>query len=201
MALSPTNHVKDQIRSQLRERLSPRRYQHSLGVAETARALAERFGADSDRAELAGLLHDVAREWRGPELLERARLLGLSIGYLEEMAAMPCLHGIVGADVATQAFGVTDDGLLSAIAHHTLGRERMTVLEKVVFLADAIEPNRPTAPYIEELRALAHEDLDKACRRAYDHTFDYLLRTGQPIHPQAAAARNWLLFTEKERHP
>lgn len=199
LALRPADTLKDEIRARLRERLSPRRYQHSLGVAAKARELAERHGADADQAELAGLLHDVAREWPAHALLERGREMGVSLGYLEQMSPMPCLHGPVGAELAAAEFGVADDGVLQAIASHTIGRERMTLLERVVFLADAIEPNRTALPYIVELRELAEHDLDLACRRAFDHTFEYLLRTRQPIHPQAAAARNWLLFTEKEK--
>jgi predicted HD superfamily hydrolase involved in NAD metabolism len=198
LALNPTQTLLEEIKAWLHERLSPHRYVHSLGVAATARELADRFGADPMRAELAGLLHDAAREWRPPQLLEGARALGLELTYMEEMAPMPCLHGPLGADIAKREFGVADEEMLQAIANHTLGRERMGLLERVVFLADAIEPNRPELPYIVELRELAHQDLNLACRRAYDHTFEYLLRTGQPIHPLAAAGRNWLLYCEKE---
>ena len=199
LALSPTQPQLEAVKAWLKERLSPHRYQHSLGVAETARALAGRYGADPDRAELAGLLHDVAREWKVDQLLEGANALGLPLTYMEEMAPMPCLHGPVGADAAQRAFGLDDAELLEAIANHTMGRERMSVLERVVFLADTIEPNRPELPYIVELRELAQQSLDLACRRAYDHTFEYLLRTGQPIHPVATAGRNWLLYCEKRR--
>jgi predicted HD superfamily hydrolase involved in NAD metabolism len=198
LALSPTQPQLEEIKVWLAARLSPHRYQHSLGVAQTARELATRFGADPAQAELAGLLHDAAREWRPPQLLEAATAAGLSLTYLEEMAPMPCLHGPLGAEVARTEFGLADEALLQAIANHTLGRERMSLLERVVFLADAIEPNRPELPYIVELRELAATNLDLACRRAYDHTFEYLLRTGQPIHPVAAAGRNWLLYCEKE---
>ncbi|HEY9722977.1 MAG TPA: bis(5'-nucleosyl)-tetraphosphatase (symmetrical) YqeK [Oscillatoriaceae cyanobacterium] len=199
MAQQPLAAWRTDIRSWLEANLSPHRYQHSLGVAATARALAERYGADPERAELAGLLHDAAREWKAGALLETARAAGMPVGYLEEMAPMPCLHGPIGAELAEREFGVADGEVLAAISHHTLGRERMGLLEKVVFLADAIEPNRPDAPYIRELRARAEDDLDHACRRALDHTFDYLLRTHQPIHPVAAAARNWFLYCEKEK--
>lgn len=194
-----TEDRRQAIGAWLAERLSPYRYQHSLGVAATARRLAERYGADADRAELAGLLHDVAREWKGPALLEAARELGLSVGYLEEMAPMPCLHGPVGSAIAKSEFGLDDQELLAAIAHHTMGREAMGTLERVVFLADAIEPNRPDADYIRELRALAEDDLNRACLRAYDHTFLYLIRNGQPIHPDANKGRNWLIREEKEK--
>lgn len=182
----------------LEANLSPRRAQHSLAVGQTARELALRFEADPDRAELAGLLHDAAREWQADRLLVAARAAGLDIDYMVEMAPMPCLHGPLGADVARDFFGVEDDELLAAIAHHTMGRERMTRLDQILFVADAIEPNRGDAPYLADIRAAAETDLARACRRAYDHTFDYLLRSGQPIHPDAARGRNWLIYNERE---
>jgi predicted HD superfamily hydrolase involved in NAD metabolism len=187
----------EQACMRLAARLSPLRYTHSLGVAQQAAALAERYGADVWRARWAGLLHDVAREWSAAELVAAARDLGIGVDYLVEMAPMACLHAEVGADCAKREFGVEDEGVLAAIAAHTVGREQMSLLEKVVFLADAIEPNRPSAPYIEELRELAGKDLDKACLRAYDHTLDYLLRTRQMIHPVAVRGRNWLIYEQR----
>lgn len=180
-------------------RLSPGRLAHSVRVGRLARELGQRFGVDPQRCELAGLLHDCARELPGHRLAEEARALGLELTYLEQMAPMPCLHGPVGAALVRGAFdwGEGDEALLSAIARHTFGAESMTSLEQVVFLADAIEPGRGQAPYLEELRRAAGENLAYACRRAYDHTFEYLLRTGQPIHPEAVKGRNWFLYQEQ----
>jgi predicted HD superfamily hydrolase involved in NAD metabolism len=177
--------------------LTAGRAAHSRRVGQTARLLAERFGADADRAELAGLLHDVAREQSGAQLLAATRAAGRPVDYLEEMAPMPCLHGPVGADMVREAFGVVDEALLSAIARHTVGGERMTREEQIVFVADAIEPGRGDAPWLADLRAAAERDLALACRRAYDHTFEFLLRHGQPIHPDAARGRNWFLHQER----
>lgn len=199
MALSGIQDSQAEKRDWLKSRLSPKRYAHSLGVSQTARILAERFGADPEAAALAGLLHDVAREFSAGALLEEAEALGLSVGYVERLAPMACFHGVVGAELAGRELAVDDEGVLQAIASHTLGRERMSLLEKVVFLADTIEPTRGAAPYLDELRALAEQDLDLACRRAYDLTFEYLIRTGQPLLPQAVCARNWLLYKEKEK--
>jgi predicted HD superfamily hydrolase involved in NAD metabolism len=191
--------LRPRVIAWLESNLSPHRCRHSLGVGATARELALRFGDDPDRCELAGLLHDAARELPAGKMLETARAAGLPVDYLEEMAPMPCLHGALGADVARAEFGVADEALLSAIAHHTMGRERMTLTEKIVFIADAVEPNRGDAPYLRDIREALAVDLDRACRRAYDHTFEFLLRTGQPIHPEAARGRNWLIYCERQR--
>jgi predicted HD superfamily hydrolase involved in NAD metabolism len=183
----------------MRERLSPHRFQHVLGVAATARELAVRFGADPDKAELAGLLHDAAREWRPPQLLASAREWGLAVGPLEEAAPMPCLHAPLGAEVAKREFGVEDPEVLSAIAHHTMGAEAMTTLDKVLFLADSIEPGRGDADYLREVRELSRTDLDRACLKSLDHSFQYLIRSGQVLHPRSVQARNWLIRKLKEK--
>jgi predicted HD superfamily hydrolase involved in NAD metabolism len=183
----------------MRERLSPHRYQHVLGVAATARELAVRFGADPDKAELAGLLHDAAREWRPPQLLASAREWGLHVGSLEEMAPMPSLHAPLGAEVAKREFGVSDPEVLSAIAHHTLGAEGMSTLDKVLFLADSIEPGRGDQEYLREIRQLSRTDLDRACLKSLDQTFTYLLKSGQVLHPRSVQARNWLIRKLKEK--
>lgn len=190
--------LRPRVLAWLEMHLTDFRYHHSVGVGAAARQLAERFGADPDRMELAGLLHDVAREWAGARLLEAAEEQGLPIDYMVEMAPMPCLHGPVGAHVARETFKVEDEGILEAIAHHTMGRERMTLEDKILFIADAIEPTRGDAAYLRDIRAAAEVDLDRACRVAYDHTFDFLLRTGQPIHPDAAKGRNWLIYCERQ---
>ena len=190
--------LRPRVVAWLEANLSARRAQHSLAVGQMARELALRFDADPDRAELAGLLHDAAREWKADRLLAAAGAAGLEVDYMVELAPMPCLHGPLGAGVARDFFGVEDEELLSAIAHHTLGRERMTQLDQILFVADAIEPTRGDAPYLADIRAAAETDLARACRRAYDHTFEYLLRTGQPIHPDAARGRNWLIYGERE---
>lgn len=197
MTLSADTDWRLTIGNWMQARLSPHRYQHVLGVAATARELAVRFGADPDKAELAGLLHDAAREWRPPDLLSRAREWGLPVGYLEELAPMPCLHAPLGAEVAKREFGVTDPEVLSAIARHTLGDEDMSLLDKILFLADTIEPGRGEADYLTEVRALARTDIDRACRASLDQTFQYLLRSGQTLHPRSAMARNWLIHEER----
>ncbi|MDB5100006.1 MAG: putative nicotinate-nucleotide adenylyltransferase [Cyanobacteria bacterium RYN_339] len=199
MALTADTDWRLSIGDWMRERLSPHRYQHVLGVAATARELAVRYGADPDKAELAGLLHDAAREWRPPQLLASAREWGLHVGYLEELAPMPSLHAPLGAEVARREFGVEDPEVLSAIAHHTLGAEDMTVLDKVLFLADGIEPGRGDADHLRDVRQASRTDLDRACRLSLDHTFTYLLRSGQVLHPRSVQARNWLICQEKAR--
>ncbi|MEB3285216.1 MAG: bis(5'-nucleosyl)-tetraphosphatase (symmetrical) YqeK [Candidatus Sericytochromatia bacterium] len=192
--------LRPSILDWLESHLTAGRRAHSVRVGQMARELGERFGVDPDRCEIAGLLHDVAREWSPERLATHAQMLGLEWGYLEQMAPMPCLHGPVGAALAGDCFDLRGEpDVLSAIARHTVGAEAMTPLEQIVFLADAMEPGRGEAPYLRELRAAAEKSLAYACRRAYDHTFEYLLKTEQPIHPDAVKGRNWLLYQERSQ--
>lgn len=195
--MSPELHSA--IDAHLKATLSPHRRQHVAGVANTARALAERHGVDPDEAYLAGLLHDLAREWKPPQLLAAAEKAGLPIGPLERSNPMAMLHAKLGAVEAKRLFGVDNPAVLQAIARHTLGAADMSRLDQVVFLADAIEPGRGDQAHVVAVRSLADTDLDAACLEALDQTLRYLVESGQPIHPEAVQARNHQLAVRKRR--
>ena len=129
------------MKEELAQRLQKKRYEHSLGVADTAAMLAGRFGVDVEKARIAGLLHDCAREYRTADLpAEAARR---SIAYGEVERAMPLLlHAYVGARRAEELYGVTDTEIQQAIWRHTVGGEHMTKLDKIIYFADMIEPQR-----------------------------------------------------------
>lgn len=128
-------------REWLKPRLSEKRYRHSQGVAETARELALRCGCDPFLAELGGWLHDCCKEIKDKDLVKQAKGFGLKLHPIEEINGH-LLHGPVGAETARAELGLTNKEVLDAIAEHTLGAVEMTVLSKMIFLADAIEPNR-----------------------------------------------------------
>ncbi len=162
----------DPVLTQLRKTLSKERYRHTLGVEKTAVELARRYGEDVEKARLAALLHDCARCLDSGEM---RRLVGNRAGNTTLRALM---HAPAGAALARQKYGVEDHAVLSAIRWHTTGHEGMTKLEKIVYLADFIEPNRPDYPGLAELRAEAFRDLDSAVRLAAENTMRYVRARG-----------------------
>lgn len=171
--------------------LSNKRFEHCLNTSNTAVKLAERHGGDLEKAGVAGLLHDCARDLGANELLAMAEIYGLAIDAIErEMPVL--LHARLGATLAQQQFGVDDDQVLKAIALHTLGEPEMGVLDKIVYLADKIEPGR-RFPGVELLRKTAFENLDRAVLESLNMTIKLSIQSGGPIHPGAVATRNWLL--------
>lgn len=181
------------IVSYLRESLSSKRLEHILRVAETARELARLHGLDTERAYTAALLHDNARELPGHRLLAECRQRGMAILPIDEINPIPRLHGLLGAAIARERFGIADTELLDAISSHTLGRVGMTPLEMVVFLADYTEPGRSPHEGLAEVRETAPHDLALATRMAMDYTMRYLLDKRRALHPQVVDARNWIL--------
>ena len=158
--------------SQLQKALSKERYRHTLGVEETAIKLAAAYGEDPEKARVAALLHDCARCLDSAEM---RRLVGERVG---ETTLRALMHAPAGAELARQKYGIEDEHILSAIRWHTTGHEGMTKLEKIVYLADFIEPNRPVYPGLEELRAEAFRDLDRAVRMAAESTMRYVRARG-----------------------
>lgn len=183
--------LMDEVRRQMPER----RWRHTVGVMETAVRLAERFGADPAKAELAAILHDLAKHWPPEEqeraLREAAPPPGLAAGDLLPYG-IALLHAPVAAHVAETKYGIRDPEVLDAVRWHTTGRERMTLLDKVVCLADYIEPGRDF-PGVDRLRRLAETDLDAALIAAFDSTIAYLLEKGKKLFPLTVLARNRLL--------
>lgn len=181
----------------LRKALSPRRFQHSLGVVEVALSLAARYGADAYKARLAALLHDCAKNL--PED-EQKRLCHIYRIRLDAVAkSEPCLlHAYVGAHLARDIYGVCDEEVQDAIFYHTTGKENMSLLCKIIFLADMIEPNRAPFPALSSLRRAASEDLDAAVFMALTESIRHVLSKGRMLHADTVLARNFYLETRKD---
>jgi predicted HD superfamily hydrolase involved in NAD metabolism len=177
----------------LRKRLTPKRFRHSLRVASLARSLARQYGVGEDKAYLAGLLHDYAKNLDDSELLRWAAHYQLRLDPILE-AFPQLLHGPVGACLIWKKMNLQDEEVLQAISRHTLGCPGMSPLDKIIFLADLIEPGRKFIG-VEELRCLVKKDLDLALLEAYDQTIRHLLGRRVPIHPVMIEARNDLLFS------
>ena len=171
----------------LKSRLKENRFRHSLGVAETAAELAARFGVDENKAYLAGLLHDCARQYKNEDLPR-----GIPIGQVEETLPL-LLHAYVGAKLVGEVYGVTDGDITQAIWRHTVGGENMTKLDKIIYFADMTEPNRDY-PEAEELRQFAREkSLDEMMLKGLSESIKFVIEKNQPIHPMTVAARNEIL--------
>ncbi|MDD4796792.1 MAG: bis(5'-nucleosyl)-tetraphosphatase (symmetrical) YqeK, partial [Eubacteriales bacterium] len=182
---------REQILAYLNEYLDAKRVKHSLGVEKTAAKLARRFGEDEGKAALAGLAHDCAKSRRyTPQQMKE--LAAASRFYLtdDEIRQSPhILHAPAGETVARRVLGITDDAVLGAICWHTVPREDMSVLEKIVSLADMIEPNRRFAG-VRSLREAAQRDLDEAFMLSLKHTMAHLLEHDLAVHPLTLRAYN-----------
>lgn len=177
--------------------LPERRYQHTLGVVQAALELADRFGADRDKAELAAILHDIAKYFPEEEMVETIR----SHAELDDelLNYHPSLwHAPVGALYVRDRLGVDDPEVLDAIRYHTTGRRGMTLLDKVVFLADYIEPGRDF-PGVQEVRDIARTDLDAACAQALANTIRFLIEQYHDVYPDTLLAYNDLIKTTGRR--
>lgn len=176
----------------IEQRLNPRRYHHSLGVADAAARLASRHGEEENTAYLAGLLHDYAKNLDAPSLVAAAEHLGIKL--LPEDRLMPdLLHGPVGALLVEQELGVKSPQILTAISSHTMGGMDMSRLDKIIFLADMIEPGRDY-PLLEKLKCLCERNLDSAMIFGLDLTIKYCLEAGRLLHPKTVAVRNHFLM-------
>lgn len=175
-----------QAKELVRSRLSEKRYEHTLNVKKMAVKLAKQYGVDPDKAALAALLHDSAKEISKDEM--RA-LMRAYPQYAEggEERPTPVWHGVCASILARTEWGVTDEAILSAIACHTAGKPGMSKLDKIVYLADMTSAERDW-PGVNKLRKLERKDLDAAMLAALKQTNDFVLSQGKPLDPMSKAA-------------
>jgi len=171
------------IRSKLEECLSPERFQHVLGVQYTAACLAMKFGADIQKAELAGLIHDCAKEYSKDELAVMAG---------DEISTPNTLHSVCAPIVAREKYGITDVEILSAIRWHTTGKANMALLDKIIFVADFIEPCREKITILPSIRKIAFEDLTYAVYRITEETIPFVEMRNLPMDPHTIECFEYL---------
>ena len=169
--------------------LKHRRIPHVLGTEQEAIRLAERYGADVEKARVAALLHDCTKKLDMPAQLALCGQYGIALDELEQKA-LKLLHSKTGAAIARDVFGV-DDEVYSAIWYHTTGHADMTTLEKIIYLADYIEPSRDF-PGVDTLRKVCYEDLDKGLLLGLEMTIEEMTAMGNPVHRATVEARDWL---------
>ncbi len=159
-----------------------KRFEHTLGVEYTAAALAMCHGCDIQNARIAGLLHDCAKCLSDEKRLSICIKNSIPVHKLEKKNPF-LLHAKVGAYLAEKKYHVEDPHILNAIRSHTTGRPNMSLLEKIVFIADYIEPGRKSAPNLKAIRALAFQDIDRALLKILEDTLDYLKESAGDIDP------------------
>lgn len=165
------------IRKEMEAVLSSKRYTHTLGVAYTAASLAMAHGEPMEDAMTAGLLHDCAKSMHGSELVAICEKARLNVTAVERSNPTALLHAKAGAYLAQHKYGVNDDNILNAIRYHTTGRPDMSRLEKILYIADYIEPNRKQLAELDMIRRIAFQDLDWTMEKILANTLAYLRTT------------------------
>lgn len=186
------------IRKAMEKAQDEKRFEHTLGVTYTATALAMRYGASMENAELAGLLHDCAKCMDDNRKISICEKHHISMTELERRNAY-LLHAKVGSFLAMDTYKVHNPDIINAILNHTTGRPGMSLLEKIIFVADYIEPHRKQAPSLAEIRKLAFEDLDEALLRILEDTLGYLDTSEAETDPMTRKTYTYYMAEKQER--
>ena len=189
----------EKIKEYIERNMSEKRRLHTYGVCETAVKLAQQYGCDTEKARLAALLHDIYRGIPSSTLDYYVRHLGLDEKYLGNANLA---HGKIAAATCGREFGVTDSDVINAVSYHTTGRAGMSLLEEIIYVADAIEPGRDY-PGVEEIRKAAEEDIDRACLISLSHTIDYVKSEGKYLDQDTIRAKEYftdILNKKGEQH-
>lgn len=179
------------IMGYLNSSISSKRYVHSINVSTTAKRLAEFYECDALKAEIAGLVHDCARELDKSLQADYIAEEGIVVDDLT-LSCKELMHGPAAVHICRKVFGIEDEEILSAVRYHTTGRENMFLLEKIIYLSDFIEPGRSFVG-VEALRGLAFKDLNKALLLAFNSSIEYLLSKNELIHVNTVLSRNYVL--------
>ncbi|MDJ0626237.1 MAG: bis(5'-nucleosyl)-tetraphosphatase (symmetrical) YqeK [Candidatus Caenarcaniphilales bacterium] len=182
----------EEVKAYLAGNLSSGRFKHTQGVAMTAKDMANTYGANQEKAEIAGWLHDIAKEHKPKQLLEEAKTFKIKLDPVD-IQSPHLLHARVGAKIAAKQFNIDDYEILDAISQHTLGKPQMSLLEKILFIADAIEPNRK-ADWSEPIKtALDTHGLNAAIIKCCENTIIDLAKQKKLIHPMTINTFNFYI--------
>lgn len=183
-----TAYSRENLMQKIQMRMSEQRFKHVLGVEETAVALAKKYGASPEKASIAALTHDYAKE--RPD--EEFKMVIVRDGFDPELLNYnnAIWHGLVGASFVERELGITDAEILHAIRVHTTGAAKMSLLDKIIYVADYIEPGRDF-PGVQDARAIAWADLDEAVAFETKHTLAHLLVQEQQIYPKTIETYNY----------
>lgn len=187
-----------ELRNQLKGKLSPSRYEHTISVSFICTALAMRYGCDLSKAELAGLLHDCAKHYRDEEIIKNCRQQDILLTD-DELKAPVVLHAKYGAWLTEHKYNIKDEEVINAVRWHTTGKPEMSLLEKIVFTADYIEPRRDKAADLPLVRSLAFVDLDECVYQILKDTLDYLEGKGSFVDSMSNQAYAYYKQVHKEK--
>lgn len=179
----------EQMTDKLKGILIPERFNHSICVMESAVLLAERYGADVEKARIAGLLHDCAKNYSHDELYDICDRYGIILDDVTRNEP-GLLHPIAGACILKDEYGVDDGEIYDAVYYHTVGKPDMPLLTKIIFIADCIEPSRESG-WADEVRAVVYDDIDKALLIQLDNTIKSVLKKGTLLHTNTVNTRNF----------
>lgn len=200
MTVKSEKEEQSALLKKLKQNLDKERYTHTLGVAYTGAALAMNYDTDVGKAYIAGLLHDCAKCIPNKEKIALCRKYGLNVTDSEERNPF-MLHAKLGSYLAEKEYGINDKEISSAILYHTTGRPDMTLLEKIIFTADYIEPGRDKAKNLKEIRTLSFRDLDAAVEQICRDTLQYLSGMQTEIDPATRETYNYYKkFNEKRKN-
>ena len=181
-----------QIIEKLNTMLKPKRLEHSINVAKCAIKLSEIYGYDKEKAYLAGLVHDCAKYFTKEQIDSYVEKYNIELDPLE-VDNIALSHSIIGSFAIQDVFNIQDMDIINAVRYHTTGRENMSILEKIIFMADMIEEGR-NFPGVDHLRELSfNKQLDKALITSFNNTIKFVIDNDQLIHPISVKARNYLM--------
>lgn len=176
------------FRGILKQRLTEKRFYHSCMVSQEAAKLAEKYGGDVEKAEFAGLVHDIEKDTPSDRQLQTIAKYSIILDDVEK-AAPKLLHAISGTAVLQHEFDVTDSDILNAIRYHTTARAGMSLLERIIYLADYISADRKYKG-VDDLRKVIYTSLDAGMDTALQYSVSELLEKNAPIHLDTVRARN-----------
>lgn len=188
--------TRSELIDRLKKALKDKRFQHVLRVEETAAKLAEQYGVDVEKASIAGLCHDYAKQRPDEDFIAEIKKKGLNPLLLDYGNAI--WHGVVGAELIKDELGIWDEDILNAVRHHTTGAPVMTKLEQVIYMADYIEPGRDFTG-VKKARVITAANLQAGVAYQTKHTLAYLIENGKPVYSKTIDTYNaWVPQYEGE---
>lgn len=187
------------MKVKLQSALSPKRFTHTLGVLEIAQKLGHIYNIDEEKVKISALLHDCAKDIPNNLKLRLCKEYHISLDKVILQDIELC-HSFLGAEIAKREYGIDDEDILNAIRYHTTGRAYMSDLEKLIYLADYIEPNRVFFEGLEEVRKNAYNNLDKAIEIALRNTIEYVTQNNKIMHPLTIEALDFLINKKEDSY-